>query len=295
MHSAPLTVADVKPALSVRELTHPVTLWFHDATLEALFRDGYLARSMPQIRISLLLGALLYAGFGALDTVIIPEFLAQARILRYAIICPFLLGAYGLTFTAAGRRQVIAIEVAAAVAAGLGVIWFATRDAGITPLMYGAGVPLVCVYVCTFMRLPVAVAGAAMVPLSAGYLATLAVHLGGMPVVWVDNAFFTVAFAVAGLSACYAMEWHDRQSFIQQRTISERTDALQQALASVKTLSSLLPMCAWCRKVRDDQGYWDQVEGYLQRETGTLVSHGICPECEARMMSRAGADADQRS
>ena len=126
-------------------------------------------------------------------------------------------------------------------------------------------------------------------------LATLAVHLGGMPVVWVDNAFFTVAFAVAGLSACYAMEWHDRQSFIQQRTISERTDALQQALASVKTLSSLLPMCAWCRKVRDDQGYWDQVEGYLQRETGTLVSHGICPECEARMMSRAGADADQRN
>lgn len=295
MRSVQLTAVDVKPALSLRDVTHPFTLRFHDAVLEQLFREGYRARSLPQVRIALLLAALLYAGFGLLDTVIIPDILGQARILRYGVICPLLLAAYGLTFTAVGRRQLIAIEIAAAVAAGLGVIWFATRDAGITPLMYGAGVPLVCVYAYTFMRLPAAVAAAVMVPLSLGYLTTLAVHLGGTPVAWVDNTFFTVAFNVSGLSACYAMEWHDRQSFIQQRTISERTDALQQALASVKTLSSLLPMCAWCRKVRDDQGYWDQVEGYLQRETGTLVSHGICPECEARMMSRAGADADQRS
>jgi hypothetical protein len=51
-------------------------------------------------------------------------------------------------------------------------------------------------------------------------------------------------------------------------------------------------MCAWCRKVRDDQGYWDQVEGYLQREAGTMVSHGICPECEKRMMSQGAARGD---
>ena len=52
--------------------------------------------------------------------------------------------------------------------------------------------------------------------------------------------------------------------------------------ANVKTLAGLLPMCAWCRKVRDDRGYWDQVEGYLARQAGTMVSHSICPACAAR-------------
>lgn len=284
------TPGEGQSAQHLRDLVGRFTLRFHDADQEQRFRAGYIARSLPQIRFSLLLGVLLYGGFGVLDTLIVPDVLAQARILRYAVICPLLLAAYGLTFAAVGRRHIVEIEAAVAVAAGVGVIWLATRNVAITPLMYGSGVSLVCIYGYTFMRLPVALAAGTMVPLAGAYLAALAVHLGGTPVVWVNEAFFTVAFNVSGLSACYAMEWHDRQSFVQRRTITERTEALQEALASVKTLSRLLPMCAWCRKVRDDQGYWDQVEGYLQRQAGTTVSHGICPECEARVMTE-GIDA----
>jgi len=47
----------------------------------------------------------------------------------------------------------------------------------------------------------------------------------------------------------------------------------------VRTLSGMLPMCAWCRKVRDDDGYWSQIEEYLDQQVGTTVSHGICPGC----------------
>lgn len=59
------------------------------------------------------------------------------------------------------------------------------------------------------------------------------------------------------------------------RTIAE----LQRALDEVRTLQGLLPMCAWCKKVRDDQGYWDDVASYIARHTDASVSHGICPEC----------------
>jgi PleD family two-component response regulator len=58
---------------------------------------------------------------------------------------------------------------------------------------------------------------------------------------------------------------------------------LQQALAEVKTLAGLIPMCAWCKKVRDDQGYWMQVERYLAMHSDLAVTHGICPECLAKL------------
>lgn len=54
---------------------------------------------------------------------------------------------------------------------------------------------------------------------------------------------------------------------------------LQQALAEVKTLSGLLPICANCKKIRDDKGYWGQIESYMEKRTGVEFTHGICPDC----------------
>ena len=54
---------------------------------------------------------------------------------------------------------------------------------------------------------------------------------------------------------------------------------LQEALAEVKDLRSILPICSFCKKVRDDKGYWEQVESYISKHTHVDLSHGICPEC----------------
>jgi two-component system cell cycle response regulator len=54
---------------------------------------------------------------------------------------------------------------------------------------------------------------------------------------------------------------------------------LQQALAEVKTLSGMLPICANCKKIRDDNGYWNQLESYMSKRTTVQFTHGICPEC----------------
>ena len=54
---------------------------------------------------------------------------------------------------------------------------------------------------------------------------------------------------------------------------------LQEALANVKTLSGLVPVCAYCKKVREDDGYWNQIEAYISKHSEAQFSHGICPAC----------------
>jgi len=54
---------------------------------------------------------------------------------------------------------------------------------------------------------------------------------------------------------------------------------LRQALEKVKQLGGLLPICSHCKKIRDDKGYWNQVESYIRDHSDAKFSHGICPEC----------------
>ena len=54
---------------------------------------------------------------------------------------------------------------------------------------------------------------------------------------------------------------------------------LQQALEEVKTLRGIIPICSFCKKIRDDQGYWSQVETYVGQRTGADFSHSLCPAC----------------
>jgi HAMP domain-containing protein len=54
---------------------------------------------------------------------------------------------------------------------------------------------------------------------------------------------------------------------------------LQKALSKIKTLSGLLPICSWCKRIRDDKGYWKQVEVYVSEHSEADFTHGICPEC----------------
>jgi hypothetical protein len=58
---------------------------------------------------------------------------------------------------------------------------------------------------------------------------------------------------------------------------------LQGALAEVRTLSGLLPICASCKKIRDDQGYWNRIEDYVSSHSKATFSHGICPECAKKL------------
>ena len=58
---------------------------------------------------------------------------------------------------------------------------------------------------------------------------------------------------------------------------------LQKAMQDVKVLSGFLPICASCKKIRDDTGYWRQIEEYISKHSNALFSHGICPDCSKKL------------
>lgn len=64
-----------------------------------------------------------------------------------------------------------------------------------------------------------------------------------------------------------------------QNSIADRVHELQAALNQVRTLQGILPICAYCKKIRNDQDYWQQVEHYIASNTEATFTHGICPEC----------------
>ncbi len=71
-----------------------------------------------------------------------------------------------------------------------------------------------------------------------------------------------------------------------QHDLAERVRELQEALARIHQLRDLLPICSYCKKIRDDGNYWQQVEGYLSAHTGVQFSHGVCPDCYANVVAQ---------
>ena len=67
-----------------------------------------------------------------------------------------------------------------------------------------------------------------------------------------------------------------------QSSLAKRIVELEESAARIKQLSGLLPICAWCKKVRDDEGYWSSVEKYFTERTAATFTHGICPECKKK-------------
>jgi hypothetical protein len=72
-----------------------------------------------------------------------------------------------------------------------------------------------------------------------------------------------------------------------QRQLADRILELEEALAHVQQLQGLIPICAWCRQVRSDGDFWEQVESYLARRSGLQFSHAICPTCRKRELDEA--------
>ena len=69
------------------------------------------------------------------------------------------------------------------------------------------------------------------------------------------------------------------QAIKNQQELQESNQRLELALKEVKELSGLLPICASCKKIRDDKGYWNQIESYIKKHSKVEFSHSICPEC----------------
>ena len=114
-----------------------------------------------------------------------------------------------------------------------------------------------------------------------GLVSASLVVAGAWLMLWLDGApsnailaWTHIGVVAVVLSAVLALAFRVTHK-ANERLIGE----LREALGNVKTLKGLLPVCAWCHRIRNDAGYWEQLEAYVAAHSEAAFSHGMCPEC----------------
>lgn len=102
---------------------------------------------------------------------------------------------------------------------------------------------------------------------------------GGFSHFWWEAALIFPTAAICGAYISWRMHCTRISEFTQWRGEHEARLSLERALDKIKKLSGLLPICAYCKKVRDDHGYWHEVESYIRDHSTADFSHSLCPDC----------------
>jgi len=234
---------------SFKELAiHPLTLRFQN-DLEKTFLEDYFLKSINQLRFSIVLGILLYALFGILDFLLIPEVKESIWFIRYAIVCPYLILYFFLTYHRKFNKIMQPSLVLTVLVTGFGIIAMSVIAYPPGSYYYYAGLILVLMWGYTFT------ASRFIYATLAGWLLVAAYEFAAffwivtpLPVL-ISNNFFFLSANLIGMLACYLIEYYKRRDFWQrclldvERTKSESMlQAIQSELAlASKIQSSLLP------------------------------------------------------
>lgn len=100
---------------------------------------------------------------------------------------------------------------------------------------------------------------------------------------WWNTWWFRTLAALAVLGSIIGARKY-RQAIQRAKSLKSQVD---DAVAEVQKLSALLPLCAWCHQVRDDDGYWQRIESYLKENIGSDITHSICPDCAGKLKSES--------
>ena len=225
---------------------HPLTLVFADKALERRFIVENLERSLPAVRLFLLAGATLYAAFGLLDAYVIPEVRTASWLIRYAGVCPVLLGVILLTYTRVFRRFAQLALSVAMLSAGLGILGMTALASAPGNALYYAGLIMVVIYGASLVRLRLVNAAWISLLLVALYQLVAIVINPIEGHILVSNDFFLAMSVATGLFSSYVQERIIRRDFVSNDRIlweKARAEELRvQAEAANRSKSDFLAM-----------------------------------------------------
>ncbi|RLB41082.1 MAG: hypothetical protein DRH12_09005 [Deltaproteobacteria bacterium] len=272
-----------------------ITLRFtgKDAALEKDFLQSYFENALQLTRITVFLGGVFYALFGILDAILFPHLKYIAWLIRYAVVCPVVFFVFGFSYSRRYQRYWQASLLTIIAMAGVGIIIMIVVAPRPANLLYYAGLILVFMYGYTvfrtrFIMISVTCWGIVVLyEVVALWVLMVPLHI------LISNNFFFITANLVGMIASYSIEYYIRKTFYFQfllgkekekvsginRKLQEKVVELRQAIAQIKTLRGLLPICARCKKIRDDKGYWSQIEEYISQHSEAEFSHSICPDC----------------
>ena len=218
--------------------------------VENLFLEDYYEKSLPIIRISFILAIVLYCIFGVLDIIIVPESKYIVWFIRFAIVVPFLVGVYILSYTRFFKNNMQVILVITGLVVGYGInamIGFANPgELGYDFYFSGLFLVILWIYALSRMRILYAVVSSMLVWLGYALVEIIANQRisGGMAgndlPIFINNNFFFISSNLVGIFACYTIEFYLRKDFMQRLTIEEENDRTRGILKTVDDTSSEL-------------------------------------------------------
>ncbi|MCB1157396.1 MAG: SpoIIE family protein phosphatase [Leptospiraceae bacterium] len=200
--------------------------------LETLYQKDYLNRSLKIMRIAIVLGLLLYAAFGLLDTYFAPDIRNKIWFIRYAIVCPMLILVFTLSYFSFFENYMQSILVILSLTAGFGILAMLYLITEVeTGMSYYAGLILVLMWAYTFLRMRFLYASFVGWSLVIAYQ-IIAIYAEGVldsPVFikeYIRNNFFFISANIIGMATSYQIELSTRIDFLQRQLILEKQDEI---------------------------------------------------------------------
>ena len=218
---------DNSPDADIEVRMHPVTLRFDDKDLEREFHEEYFARTLTQVRLALIVGALLYGIYGIVDFWLAPLQRTTIWMIRYLVVAPSAFAVLWFSYSRHFKRfRDLALTLVILVAQ-LGIVGMAAITPQPLSSLYDIGLFMVIVYAFALVRLSVPY-GIGIALFTVAIYPTAAVFIHHMqPTVVGANTGFLLGMAVLGFVANYSMWRYARSHFLQRRLISLRTDELE--------------------------------------------------------------------
>jgi signal transduction histidine kinase len=207
------------------------------AAMEASYRDHYLVQTLSQIRISFILGALMYGFFGILDAIVLPAHRNVFWLIRYAFVCPTILAVAAATFWPRLHPWLQPMMSLAIAIGGLGVVLMTIVAPEPLNYYYYAGLILVLMFGYSFIYLEFLLASLS------GWIIVILYNIGAFLTQtpmreWVSNNFFLISANIAGMLICYTIDFMSRRNFFlmhllaqEQHKIEEANDRLEARVA----------------------------------------------------------------
>jgi len=269
-------------------------IWLHfsgdEAGLEGSYAEYEKDRNLSHLRLAALVAAFLCGIFYLFDFFVAPAHAAAFAIVRFAVVCPIFLVILGASYHPVVQRFAIHLQILCVLIASGGHIIMGLLAPNEVHFVYSLALLVCLIFNYNFIRLPFMHAFATGTFVCAVYF-LVQIQWGTLR----ETQTIIYLMSFLGIqpilaTICYTAERKNRRNFYLMQLLSRQHRKkesvnlkLEEALGQVKLLGGLLPICAACKKIRDDKGYWNQIEVYISEHSEARFSHGICPSCVARL------------
>ncbi len=236
---------------------HPITLSFPEH-VESSFLDDFYTKSLTLVRFSLFIGILMYSVFGILEAVVAPGMIKPLWLIRFAIVCPFLLAIILFSYTRRFRPFFQLSVTAAMIVAGFGIVFMILIMPPPANYTYYAGLILVLIWGYTFTRVRFIWATLAGWLIVVGYQVVAIGMLDTPTSILMSNNFFFISANLAGMLASYSIEYYARRDFFltfkleNERQVVEAANRRLESIVQERT-SQLMKMNTDLRQEIDER------------------------------------------